>query len=289
MTVIYRRELNAYFKGFIGYVVVFLMLVFAGIFFAVINLAGGSPEFFNVFYNIFYVLITIAAVSILSMRVVSEERHQRTDQLLYSLPTTMTRVVLGKYLAMVTVMALPIAVMAVYPLIMHAYGTTNLLVNYGSLFAYFLLCASLLSIGIFISSLTENQIVAIVLCFIVLVADYVVQYLVSALPAAASVSLIALTATILAIGFILWLLTRNAAVSGGFALLCEAGLVIFYILSKESFTGLFGKVMQAICVFSPLNDFMSGVFNLQSIVYFLAVIAIFLFLTVQSMEKRRWN
>lgn len=289
MRVIYRRELNAYFKGFIGYIVVFLMLVFSGIFFAVINLVGGSPEFFNVFFNNFYMLITIAAVSILSMRVISEERHQHTDQLLYSLPTTMTRVVLGKYLAMVTVMALPIAVMAVYPLILHSYGPTNLPATYGCLFAFLMLCASLLSIGIFISSLTENQIVAIVLCFLVLVADYVVQYLVSALPSTASASLIALAVTILAIAFILWLLTRNAAVSVGFAVLCEAGLAVFYTLSKDSFTGLFGKVMQAICVFYPLNDYMSGVFSLQSIVYFLAVAAVFLFLTVQSMEKRRWN
>jgi ABC-2 type transport system permease protein len=210
MGVIYRRELNAYFKGFIGYVVVFLMLAFAGIFFAVINLASGSPDFINVFYNIFYILITIAAVSILSMRVISEERHQHTDQLLYSLPTTMTKVVLGKYLAMLTVMALPIAVMAVYPIILHAYGTTNLLETYGNLFAFLLLCASLLSVGIFISSLTENQIVAIVLCFIVLVADYVVQYLGSLCPHGFRLPRRP-DGDHLAIGLILWLLTRNAA------------------------------------------------------------------------------
>jgi ABC-2 type transport system permease protein len=233
--------------------------------------------------------IYLIIVPILPMRVVAEERNKRTDQLLYSLPTTMTKVVLGKYLAMVAVLLLPMLIMAFYPLILSAYGTKNMAAAYVNLLSFFLLGATLLSIGMFISSLTESQILAAGLCFVVVLIDFFLDGLASLISTSAAVSLVALLITVLVLGFLLWLLTRNALVSGVFTGVCAAGLALAYIFAGDHFNGLFGKVMSALCVFTRIQDFTNGVFNLVSIVYYLAVTAVFLFLTVQSMEKRRWS
>ena len=96
-------------------------------------------------------------VPILTMRVIAEERKQKTDQLLYSLPITTTQVVLGKYLALLVVYLIPLAIISLYPLIFSQYGDVYLLTAYGSILAFFILGAALIALGVFISSLTENQ------------------------------------------------------------------------------------------------------------------------------------
>ena len=91
------------------------------------------------------------------MRVIAEERKQKTDQLLYSLPITTTQVVIGKYLALLTVYLIPLCIICIYPLIFSQFGDVYLLTSYGSVFAFFVLGAALIAVGVFISSLTENQ------------------------------------------------------------------------------------------------------------------------------------
>jgi ABC-2 type transport system permease protein len=285
VTVVFRRELGSYFKGLIGYIFSAFILLLGGIFCYAYNLNSGSASFEIVLGNMTFIYLII--IPILTMRVVAEERRQRTDQLLYSLPTTMTKVVLGKYLAMAAVLLLPILIMAFYPLILSAYGTMNMAAAYGNLLSFFLLGAALLSIGMFVSSLTESQIMAAGLCFAVVLIDFFLDGLASLVSSSAAVSLVALLITVLVLGFLLWLLTRNTLVAGVFTAVCAAGLVLAFLFAGSHFNGLFGKVMSALCVFTRIQDFTNGVFNLVSIVYYLAVIAVFL--TVQSMEKRRWS
>jgi ABC-2 type transport system permease protein len=287
MTVVFRRELSSYFKGLVGYFFAASILVLGGLFCYAYNLNASSASFETVLGNMTFIYLII--VPILSMRVIAEERRHRTDQLLYSLPTSMTKVVLGKYLAMVAVLLLPILIMAFYPLILSAYGTVNMAAAYGNLLAFYLLGATLLSIGMFVSSLTESQILAAGLCFVVILIDFFLAGLASMISTSAPVSLVALLITVLVLGFILWLLTRNTLIAGVFTGLCAAGLALAFVLARDSFNGLFGSVMNALCVFTRTQDFTNGVFNLVSIVYYLAVTAVFLFLTVQSMEKRRWS
>lgn len=113
MTAIYRRELRSYFQGMTAYVFIAFLLVFAGIYTMVYNLDAGYPNFEYVLQAM--TIIFLIAIPILTMRVIAEERRQKTDQLLYALPLGMTRVVLGKYLAMLTVVAIPCVIMGLYP------------------------------------------------------------------------------------------------------------------------------------------------------------------------------
>lgn len=105
----------------------------------------------------FGTIIFVVIVPILTMRVIAEERKQKTDQLLYSLPISTVKVILGKYLALLVIYLIPLAIISIYPLIFAQFGDVYLPTSYGSLVAIFIMGAALVALGVFISSLTDNQ------------------------------------------------------------------------------------------------------------------------------------
>lgn len=287
MTAIYRRELGSYFHGMTAYVFIAFLLVFSGIYTMIYNLNAGYPNFEYVLQAMS--IIFLIAIPVLTMRVVAEERRQKTDQLLYALPLGMTRVVLGKYLAMLTVVAIPCAIMGLYPLLLSTFGSVFLPMAYGTLVGFFLLSATLAAIGLFISSLTENQAVAAGLCFGVMLLLFFMADLSDLVPDSTGASLAALLVTVLAAAGLVRLFTRSTPAALVVAIAGEAGLFVAYLTASDAFAGLFGKLADGLSVFERFYVFANGVFDLTAVLYFLSVIAVALFLAVQSMEKRRWS
>lgn len=287
MTAIYRRELGSYFHGMTAYVFIAFLLVFSGIYTMIYNLNAGYPNFEYVLQAMS--IIFLIAIPVLTMRVVAEERRQKTDQLLYALPLGMTRVVLGKYLAMLTVVAIPCAIMGLYPLLLSTFGSVFLPTAYGTLVGFFLLSATLAAIGLFISSLTENQAVAAGLCFGVMLLLFFMADLSDLVPDSTGASLAALLVTVLAAAGLVRLFTRSTPAALVVAIAGEVGLFVAYLTASDAFAGLFGKLADGLSVFERFYVFANGVFDLTAVLYFLSVIAVALFLAVQSMEKRRWS
>ena len=287
MTAVFRHELSSYFKSVSGYVFGAFLLLFAGIYTTDINLNAGLTNFEYVLD--YMCIIFLIIVPILTMRVVAEERRQRTDQLLYSLPLTMTEVVLGKYGALLVVFLAPMAVIGVYPLILSAFGNVYLPTAYSAWLGFFLLGAALLAIGMFISSLTESQAVAAGLCFLVMLVNYFITSLAGFISTTAFASFASFTVVILALAGIVWFMTRSGLASGVLALVLEAVLLFFYAGDTSAFEGLFPEVMENLSLFDQFYQFVNGVFDLRAVVYLLSVSGLFLFLTVQSLEKRRWS
>ena len=287
MTAVFRHELSSYFKSVSGYVFGAFLLLFAGIYTTDINLNAGLTNFEYVLD--YMCIIFLIIVPILTMRVVAEERRQRTDQLLYSLPLTMTEVVLGKYGALLVVFLAPMAVIGVYPLILSAFGNVYLPTAYSAWLGFFLLGATLLAIGMFISSLTESQAVAAGLCFVVMLVNYFITSLAGFISTTAFASFASFTVVILALAGIVWFMTRSGLASGVLALVLEAVLLFFYAGDTSAFEGLFPEVMENLSLFDQFYQFVNGVFDLRAVVYLLSVSGLFLFLTVQSLEKRRWS
>ena len=287
MTAVFRHELSSYFKSVSGYVFGAFLLLFAGIYTTDINLNAGLTNFEYVLD--YMCIIFLIIVPILTMRVVAEERRQRTDQLLYSLPLTMTEVVLGKYGALLVVFLAPMAVIGVYPLILSAFGNVYLPAAYSAWLGFFLLGAALLAIGMFISSLTESQAVAAGLCFVVMLVNYFITSLAGFISTTAFASFASFTVVILALAGIVWFMTRSGLASGALALVLEAVLLFFYAGDTSAFEGLFPEVMENLSLFDQFYQFVNGVFDLRAVVYLLSVSGLFLFLTVQSLEKRRWS
>lgn len=287
MKAVYKRELNAYFKGILGYLFAAFLLIFAGIYTMVYNLSGYYANFEYVLSAICF--IYLIGVPILTMRSVAEEKRQKTDQLLYSLPIRMSDVIVGKYLAMVTVLAAPMAILALYPLILTQFGNVSLGTAYGALIAFFLLGACLLSIGLFISSVTESPVAAAVVTLVVLLLLFFMNGLSSYISTSSGASLIAMCIVVLTFALVLQVLAKNSIVTLAVAAIGCGGLLIWNQADSAAFSGLFGDMLSQLSVFDRFDTFVSGVFDLSAVVYYGSIICVFLFLTVQAMEKRRWS
>lgn len=287
MGAIFRHELRNYFHSLTAYVFGAFLLAVVGLGSVLYNLqaAVSNFEFVLSFASIIFVVI----VPILTMRAMAEERRQRTDQLLYSLPITTTQVVLGKYLALLVVYLIPLAVISLYPLLFSQFGDVYLPTSYGSLFAFFMMGAALLAVGMFLSSLTDNQGFAAGIGIAAILLNYYSVSLAEYTSSTAMGSLIALYVIALLLGVVIHNLTRNENLAYGVTLVLIAALSVAYFVNSSAFEGLLPDIMTKLSLFRQFNSFVNGAFDLTAIVYYVSVMGFFLFLSVQSMEKRRYN
>ena len=287
MGAIFRHELRNYFHSLTAYVFGAFLLAVVGLGSVLYNLqaAVSNFEFVLRFSSIIFVVI----VPILTMRTLAEERRQRTDQLLYSLPITTTQVVLGKYLALLVVYLIPLAVISLYPLLFSRFGEVYLPTSYGSLFAFFLMGAALLAVGVFLSSLTDNQGFAAGIGIAAILLNYYSVSLAEYTSSTAMGSLIALYVIALLLGVVIRGLTRNENLAYGVAFVLIAALSVAYFVNSSAFEGLLPDIMTKLSLFRQFNSFVNGAFDLTAIVYYVSVMGFFLFLSVQSLEKRRYN
>ena len=280
MTAILKHELKNYFHSLTAYVFGAFLLVMVGLGSVYYNLMAAVSNFEYVlsFGSIIFVII----------RVIAEERRQKTDQLLYSLPVTTTQVVLGKYLALLAVYLVPLAIISTYPLIFSRYGEVYLPTSYGSLFAIFVMGAALIAVGVFLSSLTENQGMAAGITVAVILFNY---YSVSLSEYVSTTILGTLAALVVALilGGITGLVTGSDVMGYAVAFVLLGCICIIGFTDASVLEGLLPDLMRSLSLFERFNAFVSGVFDLTALVYYGSVILFFLFLTVQSLEKRRYN
>ena len=287
MIAIYKRDLKGFFTGMMGYVLLAFFLAVGGLYFTVMNLMSGYPDLSYTLYNNLFVLLLL--VPLLTMRSFAEERRARTDQLLLTSPVPLWRIVLGKYLAVLSVFGMAVLVFALYPLIMSRGGAVSYRQSYAALLAFFLLGAACIAIGVFLSSLNENQIVAAVCSFFVLLLAYLMP----------SIQTLFTVGSALAMGVFLVLAVLGAAYAGwhsrswglglGVFTVCCAAILVLFWLRSAALISAFSSLLGALCLFSPFEKFVSGLFSLSAVVYYLSVTALFLFFTCQTLEKRRWN
>ena len=287
MISVLKHELRLYFHSLTAYVFGAFLLIFVGIGSVLYNLQAAVSNF--EFVLSFSSLIFAVIVPILTMRVIAEERKQKTDQLLYSLPISTTEIVVGKYLALLTVYLLPLLIVATYPLTFAQFGDVYLPTSYGSLFAYFMMGAALIAVGVFISSLTEHQGFAAGMGIAVILLNYFSVSLAEYVSATAMGSSVVLMIAAIALGLLIRHLTKNDALAQivSFAMMASVAAVLW--LDTERLEGLVPEIMKTLSLFARFDTFVNGVFDLTAIVYFVSVMIFFLFLTVQSLEKRRYN
>ena len=287
MKAVFKHELRQYFDSMTAYVFGAFLLLFIGIGSMLYNLqsAVSNFEFVLNFASIVFVVI----VPVLTMRTLSEERKQKTDQLLYALPISTTQVILGKYAALLLVFLIPLCFVALYPLLLSQFGEVYLPTAYGSLFAFFLLGAALIAVGVFLSSLTDNQGLAAGLGIGAILLNYYSVSLSEYVSSTAIGSLVTFAVLIVCLGLIIRALTRNDMLSIAVGLVLLAALIGVYALDGTALEGLLPDIMKTLSLFSRFSVFVNGVFDLTGVVYFLSVTVFFLFLAVQSMEKRRYN
>ena len=287
MTAVLKHELSGYFHSLTAYIFSAFLLAFVGIGAMLYNIQSAVANFEYVLS--FVCLGFVIVIPVLTMRVIAEEKKQKTDQLLYSLPIKTSEVVAGKYLALLLVFLVPLCIVCVYPLIFAQYGEVYLLTSYGSLFAFFLLGAALIAIGLFLSSLTENQGFAAGITIPVILLNYYSVSLAEHVTATAFGSFAALCVFAVVIGVVIRFLTQNENLAYGISILLIIILGVAYFVDSAKFEGLLPDIMTKLSLFERFYSFVNGVFDLTAIVYYVTVIIFFLFLSVQSLEKRRYN
>lgn len=287
MLSIYKKEIRSYFTTMTGYVFVAFLLLITGIFCTAMNLKSGYPNFEYALSSTGFTFIFV--IPILTMRALAEERHQKTDQLLFSLPISVTDIILGKYFSMLTVLAIPIGIICLYPLILMFYGTVYLAATYSAIFGFFLLGAALIAIGMFMSALTESQIIAAVLSFGTILLTYLMGGLSSLIPTTALASFIAFTLCILAVSGLVYYMTKNSTVAYLVAIIGESIIFILYFVNSSLFTGAFTNVLGWLSLYDRFNTFVYGIFDITSVIYYISIIFIFVFFSIQSVEKQRWS
>lgn len=288
MNAVFIKEIKSYYTSITGYITTAIMMLVSGIYIYAINAEGASGDFSSTFVNMAFIYF-IVLIPLITMKTFSEEKKQKTDQLLYSLPVKSSGVVLGKFLSCCTVTAVPVVLMGLYPLIFSAYGNVNFLSAYSALFGFFMLGASLISIGMFFSSLTESQVVSAIITLVFILLGELLPSLSEYISSNAIAGAVVFMAMGLFVGFIVYFLTKNTVIGLSTAVLIDLAIAVIYIVKKEWLEGLLPSIAEKLSLFSRFNDFSSGVFDLTSIFFFISVTCVFLFLTVQSVEKKRWS
>ncbi len=235
MLAIYKRELRSYFVGVIGYVFLVIYLAVAGLLFAYTTMFSMSSDVTS--YYTLMLIFSAVTLPLLTMKSFSEERKSKTEQLVLTAPVSIPSMVLGKFFASYTVFAGATVLTSLYFLLLVPYTTFKYALLLGNVVAMLLVGMVFISIGIFVSSLTENQL-------------------------SAAIGTIAIILGFLAIGIVNSLLTTVSWMR---------------------------YVINAISVFSRFQSFVNGYFDFASLLYYLSVSAVFIWLTIRVYDRRRFN
>ncbi len=235
MGAIFRREVKAFFTNPIGYVVLAVFFCISGFFFFSNNMYGGTASLSGVYSALF--TVSLMAIPFLTMRLFSEEKRQKTDQALLTAPTGLTSIVMGKFLATLLLFVIGLSITLVFAVIIATKTTPDWMVIIGNFIGLTLIGGLIIAIGIFISCLTESQIVAAV--------------------GALAISLLLMCVDLLSSVFakIAWLADATAFLS----------------------------------ITSRYSEFTRGLINYDNIIFFLTMQALFIFLTVRILDRKRWH
>lgn len=293
MTEIYKKDLKSAFCNMTAVVLIAFILFIFGFYTMSINLNyGGQAMGYSEFeYTVTSMasILSLLVIPIITTRSFAEEKHQKTDQLLYSLPIKTPSVVIAKYLSMLTIFAIPVGIISLFPFILSLYGKVYLNTAWATLFAYFLVGAIFIAVGMFISSLTESTVISAILSTAVIILVACAPTISTGIGSEAATSLAGLIIISAIIGVIAYYSTKNTAASLVAGLVCGAASIIVYMAEPTLYEGLIPDIINELDLFTKMGNFAGGIFDITSVVFFISVIIFFVFLTVQSMEKKRWN
>ncbi|MBR6408040.1 MAG: ABC transporter permease subunit [Clostridia bacterium] len=162
MFAVFKRELSSYLNSMIGATFLFVYFLFSGIYFFYV-LSYGTASLAPIFNNMFIVLILL--IPILTMRLLSEERRTKTDQVLLTAPVGLWAIVLGKFLSAFIMLCIATSINVIFGLVLNLFGSPDWMSILSNIIGQLLLGAALIAIGLFISSLTESQVIAAISTF----------------------------------------------------------------------------------------------------------------------------
>jgi ABC-2 type transport system permease protein len=223
------------------------------------------------------------------MRLLSDDMRTKTDQLLITSPIRVTEIVLGKYLAAMVVFFMTIALTALYAMVLSFHGDIDGWETLGSYIGFILLGGSFIAIGLFVSATTENQVVAAIVTFCALLISWIMDFITQGVPTDPFLGFIFLAVAVLAICAWIYIATKNLLIPIVIGVAGVGASLIVFLLNPAVYVGFIGKTLEWLSLVRRYNSFPRGILSFDSVVYYVTVSALFLFLTVRLIEKKRWS
>jgi ABC-2 type transport system permease protein len=287
MFAIFKREIRAYFQTPIGYLYMGLFLLLTGIFYFFYNLMSQSSQFTGFLGSVLF--IYLFAIPLLTMRLFSEEKRQKTDQLLLTCPVSIIGIVCGKFLAALAVYCATLLVTAGYAVVIAVYGDLQTWETVGSYIGFIFLGACYIAVGIFVSAGTENQLTAGLVSFFALMIIWLIDPVSQTVPTDLQAGLISAGVLLLALILFLFLSTRNWVITVGAAVLGGLAILGFFLFKQEVYYGFIQNFLGWFSLNRRYQPFSLGLLKFDALLYYASFSGLFIFLTIRLIEKRRWN
>lgn len=287
MLPIFKKEIRTYFTQMTGYIFLTFMVLLTGIYFTLANVFSLSAEYYYVISGttiLFFILIPT-----LTMRLFAEEARHKTDQLLFTSPLSVTQIVFGKFLAATTLFLVGICITFLFPFMLSRYGTIPFTQIAGAYIGFVLIGICFISVGLFISVLTDNQIIAAVATFATLFVLFIMDSIANSMPTDTASSLVFVAIIIVGIAAIWYNSTKNIYAAVVIGALGVASAAVLYFINNLIYDGIIVKALQWFSVYTRFDNLSNGILNLADIVYYLSFTAVFIYLTINVIEKRRWR
>lgn len=287
MLAIFKRELKTYFLTPTGYIFLALFLLITGIFFTFSNILPLNTSFAPFLNSILFLFLL--CVPILTMRLMTDEKRFRTDQLLLTSPVKIIDIVLGKYFAAVVLFCIALGITVLYALILNAYGTLDTWESLGAYIGFIFLGSAFIALGLYISTATENQVIAAIVTFGALLIVWLLDSIRQGVPADRVSGIIFLITLFAALTIWAYFSTKNILILICTAAASTAAFLLLFFLGENLFIGLIGKSLGWLSLVSRYKSFSMGILKIDTIIYYLSFAAFFNYLTVRLIERRRWS
>lgn len=287
MLAIYKKEMRSYFTSILGYLFLTFFLALLGLYHYLQNMYVGYANFAYALYGMrmFFILL----VPMVTMRLMAEEKRQKTDQLLFTSPVSIEKVVLAKYLSVLSMFGIVMLISCIYPLIMTKYGAVNLKQAYLSILIFFLLGATYMAIGLFISALTESQAFAAVITFVVVLVTSISSGIGGIIPSDATTGWLFFAILFLVFCLVTYLIMNQATISFLLGIVGEVILMVLHIAKPTIFEGAVQSFFDCFYVLGRFDNVVYGILDVSDLIYYISISGLFVFLTIQGIKKRRWS
>ena len=281
---LYKKELTSYLHSMIAYIFLAFFVAASGIYYSYYCLTYATMEYGNYVLSSIIILLIIA-VPLLTMRLVAEEKKQKTDQLLLTSPVKISSIILGKYLAVETLFGMALMITGIFPVISGLFGDMNYRALLTGFIGYFLMGSALIAVGLFLSSITDNPIIAAGVSFGVVLFTFLAGDAVGNIPSRPRYTIVFLITIAALVAWGYYMKSRNKVISGVILVILVVAILVVYFVKSELYEDGVASIFSWFSVVERFNDFVSGVLNLSSILYYLSFIIIFLLLSIVTFKK----
>ena len=287
MLAVYEKELKSYFRSPVGTVFIGLFLLVSAALLVFGYLMTGYVQYTGYLY--YLNLVFMLTIPILTMRTLSEERKTKTDQLLLTSPLKASDIVIGKYLAAVTVLFITLVIHSLDAFVISLFSTNmfalDIIVGYIGLF---IVGCAYIAVGIFVSSTTTNQVISAIVTFAVFALIYGVQLLSTSVVSSVTSGIIVCAVIALLIALLVYTTTKNKLVAACVLIVEALAIAVVAIIDINVYVGLLNTFLTWISLLERFSEYLTGSVSFSSLVYLISFSFVFVYMTIYQVEKRRW-